>query len=111
MVGPLVHLCERASDVVSSLPPTEQADARRLLELCQRHAQAEGDTGQSSEPPLTDLEIRELARLVEYLSRRNASGIPLATLGRAVLAHRAGHTSAFVATCKEVEQKLSFLGF
>lgn len=112
MVGSLIHLCERASDVVSSLPPTEQADARRLLELCQSHAQVESDARQLGTPPsLTNLELRELARLVEFLSRRSASGIPLATLGRAVLAHQAGHTSAFVAICKEVEQKLSFLGF
>lgn len=112
MVGSLVHLCERASDVVGSLPSTERADGRRLLALCQAYSQAQGEAEESStQPSPTAPDTRELARLVEYLSRRSAAGIPLATLGRAVLAHRAGHTSAFLATCKEVEQKLTFLGF
>lgn len=108
MIGRLIHLCERGSDLVSSLPSGEQDDARRLLALCLHYAE------HSEEPALdvspADTGTRELSRLIEFLARRHARGIPLATLGRAVLAHRARHAAVYAAACAEVEQKFDFLG-
>lgn len=112
MIGRLTHLCDRASAVPDSLPEPERADGRRLIAMCQDYA----DRAQESQPPHllgseSEAFIRELARLVEYLGRRSALGIPLATLGRAVLAHRSQHQAAYDATCTETEQKLGLLGF
>lgn len=112
MIARLLHLCERGSGVLSALPASERSDAERVLALCQAYAESAGETGTA--PRVTssahDEETRELTRLVEYLARRHARAIPLATLGRAVLAHRAGHVAAYVATSMETEQKLEFLG-
>lgn len=112
MIAHLLHLCERGSGVLSALPPTERRDAERLLALCQCYAESADETPASPRVQLTgdDHLTRELTQLVEYLARRRARGIPLATLGRAVLAHRAGHLGAYVATCSETEQKLEFQG-
>jgi hypothetical protein len=108
MIGRLVHLCERGSALVSSLPPAERGDAQRLLSLCLDYAER-------NDEPKEDIDTREnftreLSRLVEFLARRNSRGIPLATLGRAVLAHRSRHPAVYVAACAEAEQKLGFVG-
>ncbi len=108
MIGRLVHLCERSSALVSSLPAPEQGDAQRLLSLCLDYAERNDESTERVKIPETF--TRELSRLVEFLARRNARGIPLATLGRAVLAHRSCHPAVYVAACAETEQKLGFLG-
>lgn len=115
MIDRLLHLCERASSVPGTLPPAEQADARRLLALCEAYAEQssdpEGDAAKESARKIDDALTRELSRLVEYLARRHAYGIPLATLGRAVLAHQSNHRAFYVSACGEAEQKFAMLGF
>lgn len=121
MIGRLLVLAERAAGVVDCLPAAERADGNRLLALCQDYAERASETGTSNaraseaapQTTLPDREafIRELSRLVEYLARRSNYGIPLAALGRAVLAHDSGHQVFYAATCNETEQKLGMLGF
>lgn len=115
MIVRLVDLCERASSVASTLPAAEREDGRRLLTLCQTYAEQTleptGTAALESERKIDEAFTRELSRLVEYLARRHAHGIPLATLGRAVLAHQSNHRAFYVAACVETEQKLAMLGF
>jgi len=115
MIVRLVDLCERASSVAPTLPPAEQVDGRRLLALCQTYAERatelESAAALESEHKVDEAFTRELSRLVEYLARRHAHGIPLATLGRAVLAHQSHHRAFYVTACAETEQKLALLGF
>jgi hypothetical protein len=79
-----------------------------LLSLCLDYAERNDESTQDVDTPETF--TRELSRLVEFLARRNARGIPLATLGRAVLAHRSRHPAVYVTACAEAEQKLGFVG-
>jgi hypothetical protein len=115
MIGRLVLLCDRASSVAGTLPRAEQGDAHRLLALCQTYAEEsiepEGEAALEAARKVDEVFTRELSRLVEYLARRHAHGIPLATLGRAVLAHQSNHRAFYVAACAEAEQKLGLLGF
>lgn len=111
MIGRLIHLCEQASSVVGTLPATEQADARRLLELCQTYAENANEQTPGAEARVDEAFTRDLSRMVEYLARRHAHGIPLATLGRAVLAHQSAHYAFYVTACAEAEQNLTLLGF
>jgi hypothetical protein len=115
MIERLLHLCERASSVAAALPRAEQPDGRRLLDLCQTYAEQssepEGEAATEAARKIDEVFTRELSRLIEYLARRHAHGIPLATLGRAVLAHQSNHRAFYVAACGEAEQKLALLGF
>lgn len=115
MIGRLVHLCDRASSITPTLPDAERSDAYRLLSLCQTYAEQssepEGEAAAEAARNVDAAFTRELSRLVEYLARRHAHGIPLATLGRAVLAHQSNHRTFYVAACAEAEQKLGLLGF
>lgn len=115
MIGRLVQLCERATSIPGTLPPAERGDADRLLALCQAYAEQsaepEGDAATEAARKIDEPFTRELSRLVEYLARRHAHGIPLATLGRAVLAHQSNHGAFYVMACAEAEQKLGLLGF
>lgn len=111
MIGRLLVLAERAAGVVDCLPAAERPDANRLLALCHDYAERATDAEPQAAMPEREAFIRELSRLVEYLARRNNYGIPLAALGRAVLAHDSGHRVFFSATCDETEQKLGMLGF
>jgi hypothetical protein len=98
VLAPLLLLCERASPLVRRLPPTEQNTAADAWRLCHEYAEQELTTDEAR---------RTLARHVEYLSRRSAFGIPLATLGRAVLAHQSGSKRDYELTLADVDLKLT----
>jgi CRISPR/Cas system-associated endonuclease Cas1 len=115
MIGRLIHLCERAGSVVGTLPQGEQSDARRLLALCENYSEQtnepEGEAASEAARKIDEAFTRELSRLLEYVARRHAHGIPLATLARAVLAHQSNHHAFYIAACAEAEQKFGLLGF
>lgn len=98
MLAILVSLCERAHPLVRRVPAAEQHIAADAWRLCNEYAERE----------LTSDEARRtLSRHVEYLARRSATGIPLATLGRAVLAHQSGSQREYELTLADAELKLT----
>jgi hypothetical protein len=102
---------ERVDSLVGSLVGEEQAQARRVGavagELMQREREASGKLKATA----GDFELRkELARLVEFLSRRSAKAIPSATLGRATLADLSLDLSGVRQACRECDEKLFTFG-
>jgi hypothetical protein len=102
---------ERVDSLVGSLAGEEQAQARRVGavagELMQREREASGKLVAAAD----DFELRkELARLVEFLSRRSAKAIPSATLGRATLADLSLDLNGLRQACRECDEKLFTFG-
>ena len=113
LVASYLSLLERAESVPGLLSSAEQPDARRLVSLCRQFDVETLATPRTPVAPATgpDLALRqEIGRLVEYLGRRQAAGIPLATLGRATLAGLAGSQRDFARACEETNQNLLMLG-
>jgi hypothetical protein len=98
VLAELIALCERAHPLVGRVPSHEQETASDAWRLCHEYAE-QGTT--------SDEARRTLSRHVEYLARRNALGIPLATLGRAVLAHQSGSKRDYELTLADAELKLT----
>jgi hypothetical protein len=88
----------------------ERGQAERVLEVCSAlagRARLEGKLVAAPE----DLELRrELGRLVEFLSRRSAKAVPLATLGRLALADLVGDLRSVDQACAECEAHLTMIG-
>ncbi len=107
-------LLDRAQSVPGLLPEAEKADGRRLIELCTQVARdwpGVNVTHATRPENVPNLPLRqELGRLVEYLGRRHAAGIPLAALGRATLAALSLRHRDVELTCEETNQKLLLLG-
>lgn len=80
------------------MPPQEQEVAADAWRLCFEYAEHEAPSDEAR---------RVLSRHVEYLARRSAHGIPLATLGRAVLAHQSGSTREYELTLADADLKLT----
>lgn len=98
MLADLVTLCERAQPLVRRVPEAERPVAEDAWRLCHEYAQGTASN---------DERRKTLARHVEYLARRSASGIPLATLGRAVLAHQSGSQREYAMTLADADLKLT----
>lgn len=98
MLADLLTLCERAQPLVRRVPEAERAVAADAWRLCHEYAEHSSSD---------DERRRVLARHVEYLARRSASGIPLATLGRAVLAHQSGSLREYAMTLADADLKLT----
>ncbi len=104
------QVIERAASVCSLLTGEAVEQGRRVVEICQGLGIRPRQDGRLV-PEDSDAGLRvELGRLVEYLARRGAKAIPLATLGRAALADLAGDVSAHRSACKECDMNLALSG-
>lgn len=105
------RVSERVEGLCAALEGQERADAERVVAVSAAVSQRERVEGQLVPAP-EDLELRrELGRLVELLSRRSANAIPVATLGRVLLADLAGDRNARAHALRECDEKLLLLGW
>lgn len=103
-------LLERSASLLGLLTGQERADAARALELCSEvSARPRQERGPVPLPADQALK-RELARLVEYLSRRSSNAIAFASLGRAVLADLAGDVRGFQQARRDCDERLLLVG-
>ena len=109
------ELIERGHSVKALLEGEERAHAERALELCQslsqrpRENDAHGVSRLVLEPSDTEVK-RELGRLVEFLGRRSATAIGLASLSRAALADLARDRRGFDDACRDADRRFTLLG-
>jgi hypothetical protein len=103
-------LLERSASLLGLLTGQERADAARALELCTEVSARPRDERGPSPAPSEQALRRELARLVEYLSRRSSSAIAFASLGRAALADLAGDARGFQDARRDCDERLLLVG-
>ncbi len=100
----------RAQSVAALLGAQERTDAERVLSLA-ASASFDEHAQQAIDADVNLMLRRELGRLVELLSRRGAKAVPIATLGRALLAELAGDSKAAAQLRRECDVNLSMFGF
>lgn len=110
------ELIERGHSVKALLEGEAREHAERALELCSELDQRPREEGApaglprlSAQPSDTDVK-RELGRLVEFLGRRSATAIGLASLGRAALALLAHDARGVEDACRDADQRFTLLG-
>jgi len=107
-LGAISYALEAATSLLPLLSPSERTDAERLLALCNLYWTDQPLLGQGTQERTTL--SREAGRLVEFLARRSATAMPLAALGRALLADLHGAEQERDRLLSEFQSKLAQLG-